>query len=122
MQEQLNAAIGSLNAAAGTEAPTLDQVRQKIEAQYAKAIGVQSVTGQSDEAVLLEIQQAAMGSEARSRLDSMRHELGLPAPGQSAALGTGTAAGTGQEPAALGGGNPVAASPADASEARPDAS
>ena len=86
-------------------------MRQKIEAQYAKAIGVQSVTGQSDEAVLLEIQQAAMGSEARSRLDSMRQELGLPAPGQSAALGTGTTAGTGQEPAALGGGNPVAASP-----------
>jgi phage shock protein A len=91
MQEQLNAAIGSLNRAAGTEAPTLDQVRQKIEAQYAKAIGVQSVTGQSDEAIILEVQQAAMGSEARNRLESMRQELGLPS-GSTAAIGAGAGA------------------------------
>jgi phage shock protein A len=98
MQEQLNVAIGNLNQAQGTEAPTLDQVRQKIEARYAKAIGVQSVTGQSDEAILLEVQQAAMGSEARGRLDSMREELGLPSP-TTAALGAGTASAPG--PAAL---------------------
>jgi phage shock protein A len=91
MQEQLNAAIGSLNRAQGTEAPTLDQVRQKIEAQYAKAIGVQSVTGQSDEAIILEVQQAAMGSEARNRLESMREELGLPSA-STAAIGAGTTA------------------------------
>ena len=29
---------------------------------------------------MLEVQQAAMGSEARSRLDTMRAELGLPDP------------------------------------------
>jgi phage shock protein A len=90
MQEQLNAAIGSLNRAQGTEAPTLDQVRQKIEAQYARAIGVQSVTGQSDEAILLEVQQAAMGSEARSRLDTMRQELGLAGGSTGGALGAGS--------------------------------
>jgi phage shock protein A len=99
MQEQLNAAIGSLNRAAGTEAPTLDQVRQKIEAQYAKAIGVQSVTGQSDEAILLEVQQAAMGSEARSRLDSMRNELGLPSA--AGALGAGAPGSATSEAGAL---------------------
>ena len=50
---------------------------------------------------MLEVQQAAMGSEARSRLDSMRADLGLPAggtgqlttgtSGQELTTGTGTA-------------------------------
>ena len=82
MQEQLNRAMSTLNQTVDTEAPSLDQVRAKIEARYAKAIGASEVGGQTVEARMLEVQQAAMGSEARSRLDSLRAELGLATAGE----------------------------------------
>jgi phage shock protein A len=102
MQEQLNRAMTSLNATVDQTAPSLDQVRAKIEARYAKAIGTSELGGQTVEARMLEVQQAAMGSEARSRLDSIRAELSVasdaalpgPAPA-SGELGAGTAAPTG---------------------------
>ena len=89
MQEQLNRAMSTLNQTVDTEAPSLDQVRAKIEARYAKAIGTSEVSGQTVEARMLEVQQAAMGSEARSRLDSLRAELGI---GTAGAIGSGTSA------------------------------
>jgi phage shock protein A len=98
MQEQLNTAMNSLSATVDQTAPSLDQVRAKIEARYAKAIGTSELTGQTVESRMLEVQQASMGSEARSRLDSMRAELGmagdaeLTAPTTSGALGMGTTA------------------------------
>jgi phage shock protein A len=96
MQEQLNRAMSSLTQAVDQDAPSLDQVRQKIEARYARAIGTSELTGQTTEARMLEVQQVAMGSEARSRLDGMRAELGLPSggelgPGSPEAIGTGSA-------------------------------
>jgi phage shock protein A len=97
MQEQLNKAMSSLNATVDQTAPSLDQVRAKIEARYAKAIGTSELGGQTVEARMLEVQQAAMGSEARSRLDTMRAELGMSTGGELAApaatsgeLGTGS--------------------------------
>jgi phage shock protein A len=82
MQEQLNRAMSSLTQAVDQDAPSLDQVRQKIEARYARAIGTSELTGQTTEARMLEVQQLAMGAEARSRLDEMRTELGLPNAGE----------------------------------------
>jgi phage shock protein A len=97
MQEQLNRAMSSLNATVDQTAPSLDQVRAKIEARYAKAIGTSELGGQTVEARMLEVQQAAMGSEARTRLDTMRAELGMStsgelgtAPSSTGELGTGT--------------------------------
>jgi len=87
MQEQLNRAMSTLSETVDQDVPTLDQVREKIEARYAKAIGTSELSGQTVEARMLEVQQAAMGSEARSRLDSMRAEMGLPA-GATTALGS----------------------------------
>jgi phage shock protein A len=78
MQEQLNRAMSSLNQTVDQNAPSLDQVRAKIEARYARAIGTSELSGQTMESRMLEVQQAAMGSEAKSRLESMRAELGLP--------------------------------------------
>jgi phage shock protein A len=97
MQEQLNRAMSSLTQAVDQDAPSLDQVRQKIEARYARAIGTSELTGQTTEARMLEVQQMAMGSEARSRLDDMRAELGLPNVGE---LGPGPTSGVGAESAA----------------------
>jgi phage shock protein A len=99
MQEQLNRAMSTLNQTVDTEAPSLDQVRAKIEARYAKAIGTSELSGQTVEARMLEVQQAAMGSEARSRLDSLRAELGIATAG---ALGSGTST-----QAEIGAGSPV---------------
>jgi phage shock protein A len=91
MQEQLNRAMSSLNQTVDSSAPSLDQVRAKIEARYARAIGTSELTGQTVESRMLEVQQAAMGSEAKSRLETMRAELGLPSTGE---LGTGSAGAT----------------------------
>ena len=64
---------------------------------------------------MLEVQQAAMGSEARSRLDTMRAELGLPSAG-GGALGAGSAAelGTGTTPLSDPALDAPAATPAEA--------
>ncbi|HET6914798.1 MAG TPA: PspA/IM30 family protein [Acidimicrobiales bacterium] len=86
MQEQLNRAMNTLNQTAGTEGPSLDQVRAKIETRYAKALGMSEVAGQTVESRMLEVQQAAMGSEARARLDTLRAELGFANPAE---LGSG---------------------------------
>ncbi|MBO0731900.1 MAG: PspA/IM30 family protein [Acidimicrobiaceae bacterium] len=88
MQEQLNTAMSTLSQTVGQDVPTLDQVRSKIEARYARAIGSSELSGQTTESRMLEVQQAAIGIEAKSRLDAMRAEMGLPA-GESSALGSG---------------------------------
>lgn len=90
MQEQLNRAMSTLNQTVGTEGPSLDQVRAKIEARYAKALGMSEVTGQPVESRMLEVQQAAMGSEARARLDTLRAELGFANPAQIGSGGAGS--------------------------------
>jgi phage shock protein A len=115
MQEQLNRAMSSLNQTVDQNAPSLDQVRAKIEARYAKALGTSELSGQTVEARMLEVQQAAIGSEARSRLDTMRAELGLPSAG-GGALGAGSTAelGTGTTPLSDPALNAPAATPAEA--------
>jgi len=118
MQEQLNRAMTSLNQTVDQNAPSLEQVRAKIEARYAKALGTSELSGQTVEARMLEVEQASIGSEARSRLDSLRNELGLAAPG-GAALGTGSSGelGTGAAPgpsaADLAGASTPESTPAD---------
>jgi phage shock protein A len=121
MQEQLNRAMTSLNQTVDRDAPSLEQVREKIEARYAKALGTSEVSGQTVESRMLEVQQATMGSEARSRLDSMRAELGLSTAG-GPALGAGSTGqlGTGAvtEPAVTG--DTPEATPADTRAERAD--
>lgn len=102
MQEQLNRAMSNLSTTVDADVPTFDQVRAKIEARYAKAVSTSDLGGQTVEARMLEVEQAAANSEARSRLDAMRSDLGLDAPGAAGGelgpaaagqLGTGSAPG-----------------------------
>src|SRR5579875_1748862 len=92
MQEQLNSAMATLSQTVGQDVPTFDEVRSKIEAQYAKALGTAELTGQGVEARMLEIEQASVNLEAQQRLEQIRSQMGLPAaPGAQlgqAALGT----------------------------------
>jgi phage shock protein A len=77
MQEQLNTAMSSLSQTVDQDVPTFDDVRGKIEARYAKALGTSEVAGQTVEARMLEVEQSSANFEAQSRLDDMRSELGL---------------------------------------------
>lgn len=87
MQEQMNRAMASLSEAVGEDVPTLDEVRNKIEARYAKAKGMQELTGSSVENHMLEIEQAARSSEAQGRLAEIRAQLGLaPAAAETPAV------------------------------------
>ncbi|OWY59534.1 hypothetical protein B7486_74060, partial [cyanobacterium TDX16] len=98
MAESMNKAMGQLSATVGEDVPTLDQVREKIEARYAKAKGMAELTETSVESRMLEIEQATINTEAQGRLAEIRSQLGLEAPkdeadGTTEATGT-TATGT----------------------------
>jgi phage shock protein A len=86
MQEQMNKAMASLSATVGEDVPTFNEVRDKIEARYAKAKGMSELTETSVESRMLEIEQAAANSEAQTRLDEMRVQLGLAAAPEPAAV------------------------------------
>ena len=80
MQEQMNRAMATLSQTVGEDVPTLEEVRDKIEARYSKALGSAELQGQSVERRMLEVEQAAMNSEAHARLAEIRSSLGLSAP------------------------------------------
>jgi phage shock protein A len=77
MQEQVNTAMTSLSETVGQDVPTFDEVRDKIEARYAKAKGVSELTESSVESRMLEVEQAAANTEAQARLAQIRAQLGL---------------------------------------------
>jgi phage shock protein A len=80
MQDQMNTAMASLSETVNDDAPSFDQIREKIEMRYAKAQGMSELAGGSLDTKMFEIEQAAMHNEARGRLDEIRGQLGLPAP------------------------------------------
>jgi phage shock protein A len=77
MQEQVNKAMASLSETVGQDVPTFDEVRDKIEARYAKAKGMSELTESSVESRMLEVEQAAANTEAHARLAQIRAQLGL---------------------------------------------
>jgi phage shock protein A len=91
MQEQLNSAMSTLSQTVGQDVPTFDEVRTKIEAQYAKALGTAELSGQGVDARMLEIEQASITTEAQFRLEQMRGQMGLPAGDQPGAAALGAA-------------------------------
>jgi phage shock protein A len=77
MQEQMNSAMASLSETVGEDVPTFEEVRTKIEGQYAKAKGMSELTETSVESRMIEIENAAMNFEAKSRLEEIKSQLGL---------------------------------------------
>jgi phage shock protein A len=94
MQEQMNTAMTSLSETVGQDVPTLNEVRDKIEARYSRAKGMAELTEASVESRMLEVEQASMNVEAQARLSQIRAQLGLaPATPQDAPqVGPGEAA------------------------------
>jgi phage shock protein A len=82
MQEQLNTAMASLSEVVGGDVPSFEEVRQKIEARYAKAKASGELTGSGVDARMLEIEQAAANTEAKGRLERLRSEMGLAPAGE----------------------------------------
>jgi phage shock protein A len=85
MQEQMNKAMASLSETVGQDVPTFDEVRQKIEARYAKATASSELNATSVESRMMEIEQATANVEAQGRLSELRAELGLGGTTQAAA-------------------------------------
>ena len=81
MQEQLNAATNQLSQSVGSDVPSLDQVRDKIEARYAKAVGTSELGSATVESRMLEVQEAVAGAQAQSRLDQIKAQMALEAGG-----------------------------------------
>ena len=78
MQEQMNEAMSTLSEAVGEDVPTLAEVRDKIEARYAKAKGAAELVEEgSAEGRMLEIEAAARNQEAKARLTQIREQLGI---------------------------------------------
>ena len=91
MQEQLNKAMTSLSETVGDEVPSFDEVREKVEARYAKAKGASELNSSSIEGRMLEVEQAAMNVEAQSRLNELRAQLGIETGSSAAEAVTETA-------------------------------
>jgi hypothetical protein len=112
--------MSTLSQTVGQDVPTFDEVRTKIEAQYAKALGTAELSGQGVDARMLEIEQASITTEAQFRLEQMRGQMGLPVGDQpaAAALGAGPqqaiAPPTAPTPAAPALSTAAAGTPADA--------
>ena len=79
MQEQMNRAMASLSESVGQDVPTLDEVRAKIEARYARALGATEIQSGTVQSRMLEVEQAQMTSEAKARLGQIRAQLGIEA-------------------------------------------
>ena len=88
MQEQMNKAMASLSETVGQDVPTLEEVRDKIEARYAKALGSSELQGATVESRMLEVEQAQMDTEAQARLSQIRSQLGIATPAEVEAPGT----------------------------------
>ncbi|WP_420453497.1 PspA/IM30 family protein [Ilumatobacter sp.] len=79
MQEEMNDAMSSLTETVGDDVPTLDEVRTRIEARYAKAKATAELNDAGVENRVREIERATANVAARDRLSEMRSELGLQA-------------------------------------------
>ncbi|MER7131135.1 PspA/IM30 family protein [Streptosporangium saharense] len=78
MQEQLNTTMGEMSGLAPAgETPTLDEVREKIDRRYARALGEAELTTNSVEARMLEVERATLDVEGAARLEDIRRSLGL---------------------------------------------
>jgi phage shock protein A len=75
MQEQMNKAMASLSATVGDDVPTFDEVRDKIEARYANALGQAELAQTSVEGRMLEIQKSTLDVAGASRLDQIRASI-----------------------------------------------
>lgn len=86
MQETVNSAMSTLGESIGDDVPSFDEVREKIDARFAKASAVAELTETNVEARMVEIEEAARGVEAHARLDRIKADLGIAAAAEPEAI------------------------------------
>ena len=86
MQETVNKAQAALSESIGDDVPTFDEVRQKIEARYAKASAVAELNEANVESRMLEIEEAARGVEAQAKLAQIKADLGISSAAEPEAI------------------------------------
>jgi phage shock protein A len=83
--EKMVASMEAMDATIGSDVPSLEQVRSKIDDRLAKAQGRAEVSTWSVKGQMREVEQAAMAGEAQARLSQLRSELGISTPAPEAA-------------------------------------
>jgi phage shock protein A len=69
--------------------PSLDEVRDKIEARYAKALGSAELAGTTVESRMLEVEKSTLDVAGQHRLDQIRASMaGQLTSGEGDAEGT----------------------------------
>ncbi|HVM13320.1 MAG TPA: PspA/IM30 family protein [Egibacteraceae bacterium] len=79
MAEQMSSAMEAVSATVGEDVPTLNEVRDKIEARLAKAKGMGELQKGSVEGRMREVEVAVNANQAQARLSEIRSKLGLQA-------------------------------------------
>ena len=101
MQETVNKAMSSINANVGGDAPSLQEIEDKIEDRVAQAMAKTELTAATPDGAMAELKREVNMSGANAALDDLRSELGLgPAPALPAAGGTESVSGPGSVDAA----------------------
>jgi phage shock protein A len=78
MQERLNAALGSMGELApASDVPTLDQVRDKLDERYARAMGTAEIASNSIDTRLLEVDASLIEQQGLRRLEEIRQSIKL---------------------------------------------
>jgi phage shock protein A len=79
MQERMNEAVASMTELAPRgDTPTLEEVRDRIETRYARALGQAELAQTSVEARMLEVEKASLDVEGAARLEAIRASLEPP--------------------------------------------
>jgi len=101
MQETVARSLESMSSlAAPGNTPSLDEVREKIEARYANAMGRAELASNSVEGRMLEVEKSSLDMAGASRLDQIRASMAgeqLASAPQKPAVGAGSAAGNAAE-------------------------
>lgn len=77
MSEQMNDAMAQLNETVGQDAPSFEEVRNKIEQRMARAEATGELAEAGVESRMLEVEQASRNVEAQKRLSELRSKLGI---------------------------------------------
>lgn len=77
MQEAVNSAVQSMTVSMGDSGPSLDAVEAKIEQRKAEAMAKAELHEVTPEGAEAELRQAVNMTEAQTKLDELRAELGL---------------------------------------------
>lgn len=82
MQETVNKAMEQLTATVGSDAPSLEEIENKIQARMAQAAGRAELAAATPEGAIAELQKSTLIAKAESQLDALRAELGLGSAGE----------------------------------------